>query len=99
MRGLPIAIGLVLVLTLVSCGSASLSGTTWDGVIGLTEVSVSFVDDSQFQSQHLGNGSYSIDSDQVTLTPSGDMATRVFVVEGSIMQGTVDGWPVTLTKQ
>jgi hypothetical protein len=89
-------IGLVLII--VACGSASLSGTTWDGVIGLTEVSVRFVDSSAFQSRHLGNGTYSVDGDQVTLHPSG-MATRVFVLDGSILRGTVDGWPVTLTKQ
>jgi hypothetical protein len=80
-------------------GSASLSGTTWTGVVGLTQVSVSFDDGNQHTSGQFGDGNYSIDDNQVSLHPSGQSPTRVFAVDGSVMQGTIDGWPCTLTKQ
>ena len=89
----------VLALALVACGSSSLSGTSWQGVVGLTSVSVSFNSGGQYTSDHFGNGTYSTSGNQVTLAPSGQGQNRVFVVDGSIMQGTVDGWPCTLNKQ
>lgn len=94
-----IAFVVILVLTGTACGSTSLAGTTWSGTVALTSVTVSFVDGTQFTSDHLGNGTYSIDGNQVSLKPSGQGQTRVFVLDGAIMQGTIDGWPVTLTKQ
>jgi len=40
-----------------------------------------------------------VSGSQVSLEPSGQGQTRVFVINGSLMQGTVDGWSCTLTKQ
>lgn len=90
---------LVLVLALAACGSTSLAGTSWEGVVGLTAVTVSFDSADQYTSDQFGNGTYSIDGNQVTLEPSGQGQTRVFMIDGSLMQGTVDGWPCTLTRQ
>lgn len=90
---------IVLAVTIVACGSASLEGTSWQGVVALTEVTVTFDDGDSYSSSHFGSGTYSTDGDQVSLQPSGGGDTRVFLVDGSMMQGTVDGWPTTLTKQ
>ncbi|GEM_PF-4838812 len=94
-----IAIMCVAVLALVACGSASLGGTSWKGVVGLTAVTVTFDDGDSYKSDQLGSGTYTTDGDQVSLQPSGQGQTRVFILDGSLMQGTVDGWPVTFTKQ
>jgi len=98
-RRIALACTLVLVLlALAACGS-TLAGTSWQGVIGLTQVTVKFDSGDQYTSDQLSNGTYSTDGDQVTLTPSNQGSTRVFTLDGSLMQGSVDGWPVTLTKQ
>jgi hypothetical protein len=80
-------------------GSSPIAGTRWTGVVALTGVTVTFEGGMHYTSSHFGSGSYSIDHDQVSLVPSANLSTRVFVLNGSLMQGTVDGWPCTLTKQ
>ena len=95
----PIVVAVPLTLVLAACGSASLEGTTWKGAVALTEVTVSFEGGKQYTSAQFGDGAYSINGDQVSLAPSGKGQTRVFVLNGSLLQGTVDGWPTTLTKQ
>lgn len=96
---LVVAFTLMLVFAIAACESATLDGTTWNGAIALTSVTIKFESGGRYTSNALNNGSYTISGDQVTLTPSGRGATRVFVLDGSLMRGTVDGWPCTLTKQ
>jgi len=93
-----VAVAVLLVCTTSACGN-SIAGTTWTGTVALTSVTVSFDSGGQYTSDHFGNGAYAVSGDQVTLTPSGQGTTRVFVLNGSLMQGTVDGWSCTLTKQ
>ena len=92
-------IAAVLVFTLAACGGASLSGTTWKGAVALTEVTVNFESGGQYTSPEFGNGTYSVNDNQVSLVPSGQGETRVLDLNGSIMQGAVDGWSCTLNKQ
>ena len=94
-----VAVAAILILTLAACGSSSLAGTTWTGTVALTSVQVSFNSGGQYTSDHFGDGTYSVNGGQVSLAPSDKGQTRVFVLNGSLMQGTVDGWSCTLTKQ
>lgn len=94
-----IVLAALLGLALTACGSSSLAGTTWTGTVALTSVKVNFNGGGQYTSDHFGNGTYSVSGSQVSLEPSGQGQTRVFVINGSLMQGAVDGWSCTLTKQ
>ena len=89
-RTILIVCAAILILTLVACGSTSLGGTNWRGVVGLTEVTVGFDGDS-YKSSHFGSGTYSTDGNQVSLQPSDGGQTRVFMVDGSLMQGPSTG--------
>jgi hypothetical protein len=93
------AVVLILAFAGTACGSGSLVGTTWTGTVALTSVSVDFDAGGQFTSSHFGSGEYSVEGNQVSLVPSGQGQTRVFIYGGNLMEGAVDGWPVTLTKQ
>jgi hypothetical protein len=97
LAALVIALGAI---ALAGCGSgSSLAGTTWTGTVALTSVKVTFESGGQYTSDNFGSGQYKVDGGQVSLVPSGSGSTRVFVLDGSIMQGSVDGWSCTLTKQ
>jgi hypothetical protein len=61
---------------------------------------VVFQNGGKYSSGEFGSGTYSTEGNQVVLDPSAQgMPTRVFIWQGRLMQGTIDGWPCTLTQQ
>lgn len=94
-----VLLGIILASVLASCGSDSLAGSTWTGKVALTTVTVTFNSAHHYTSDHFSSGKYVVHGGKVTLSPSSSGTTRVFKVDGSVMQGSVDGWSCKLTKQ
>lgn len=80
-------------------GDSRLDGTTWKGTVALTMVTVIFKPGGLYSSAEFGSGAYFVDGNQVILKPANGAPTRVFIWEGSLMQGVIDGWNCVLTKQ